>query len=68
MRPVLSIPVVCARCGSRDVQWLGETAVSVFVRCEHCQDVWRLDPIYHGGHFIEDERLHQAEMAAGLQR
>jgi hypothetical protein len=39
------VPVVCARCGSQDVHWLGETRVSVFVRCDRCQDIWRLDPL-----------------------
>jgi hypothetical protein len=67
MRPVFNIPVVCARCGSRDVQWLGETQVSVFVRCGRCNDVWRLDPVIPGC-WVEDRRLREAEAAAGLQR
>ncbi len=39
------VPPVCARCGSYDVTWVGETRASVFVRCNRCLDVWRLDPI-----------------------
>jgi hypothetical protein len=40
-----AVPIVCARCGSHDVFWLGETRASVFVRCDRCRDVWRLDPL-----------------------
>ena len=39
------VSIVCARCGSQDVHWLGETHASVFVRCGRCKDVWRLDPL-----------------------
>lgn len=39
------VPIVCARCGSQDVQCLGETRASVFVRCDRCKDIWRLDPL-----------------------
>jgi hypothetical protein len=39
------LPMVCVRCGSQDVHWLGETHASVFVRCNRCKDVWRLDPM-----------------------
>jgi hypothetical protein len=39
-----ALPVACSRCGSQDVQWLGQTDASVFVTCGRCSNVWRLDP------------------------
>jgi hypothetical protein len=61
------VPAVCGRCGSREVEWLGETQVSVFVRCDRCRDVWRLDPSLDRRRIARDERFHGGPMV-GQQR
>jgi hypothetical protein len=53
-------PVVCARCGSQDAHWLGQTQASVFVRCSRCKDVWRLDPQLDRERIILERLLHSA--------
>jgi len=55
-----TMAIVCARCGSQDVEWLGETPASVFVRCGRCLDVWRLDPVLDAEHLAAERALHAA--------